>query len=210
MLKYKLYYVDVRNLGEPIRLILHYAKQPFEDYRCPVGEWPQVKPKMPLGRVPVLEVDGKMIPESYAICRYLAREFGIAGKDAFEEALVDAYADWFKDFNHEAEPWLKAMLGYGEGDKEHLKKTVLEPAVGKFAPQLEGILRKSKSGFLVDSGVTWADFFLADKLYTYGLLAPGVFDAYTLVEAYIRKVYAVSHIKDYVASRPASTSVGVQ
>lgn len=37
--KYKLYYFPVRNLGEPIRMILNYVCQPFEDVRIPLDEW---------------------------------------------------------------------------------------------------------------------------------------------------------------------------
>lgn len=45
MVHYKLYYFNVRNIGEPIRLILHYANQPFEDYRChSMEEWAKLKP----------------------------------------------------------------------------------------------------------------------------------------------------------------------
>lgn len=36
---YKFYYFPVRNLGEPIRMLLNYAGQPFEDVRIPLEEW---------------------------------------------------------------------------------------------------------------------------------------------------------------------------
>jgi prostaglandin-H2 D-isomerase / glutathione transferase len=36
---YKLYYFPVRNLGEPIRMLMNYAGQPFEDVRIPLEEW---------------------------------------------------------------------------------------------------------------------------------------------------------------------------
>lgn len=39
--KYKLYYFPVRNLGEPIRMMLNYAGQPFEDVRISLDEWQQ-------------------------------------------------------------------------------------------------------------------------------------------------------------------------
>lgn len=42
------------------------------------------------GKVPYLEVDGKVLVESMAIARYVAREGGLLGKSSFEEAVVDS------------------------------------------------------------------------------------------------------------------------
>lgn len=52
---------------------------------------------MPFGQVPVLEVDGKLLAQSYAIVRFIAREHGLAGSDNWEQAQVDMYADCIKD-----------------------------------------------------------------------------------------------------------------
>ncbi len=52
---------------------------------------------MPFGQVPVLEVDGKVLAESYSICRYLAQRHGLAGKSDWEQALVDMYGDCCRD-----------------------------------------------------------------------------------------------------------------
>ena len=38
-----------------------------------------LKPALPYGQLPVLEVDGVTICQSMAIARYLANEFGLAG-----------------------------------------------------------------------------------------------------------------------------------
>ena len=53
---------------------------------------------MPFHQAPVLEVDGQMLAQSTAIARYLARQFGIAGKDEWEQALVDQYVECIADF----------------------------------------------------------------------------------------------------------------
>lgn len=51
----------------------------------------------PFGALPILEFDGLALAQSLAIARYLAREFGLAGKSRFEEALVDSVVDTSND-----------------------------------------------------------------------------------------------------------------
>ncbi|PIK61850.1 hypothetical protein BSL78_01181 [Apostichopus japonicus] len=73
---YKLIYFNWKGRAEGARYIFHLAGQEFEDYRVTKEEWKQLKPKTPLGQIPILEVDGKQLPQSHAIRRYLAEEFG--------------------------------------------------------------------------------------------------------------------------------------
>nr|CAD7455975.1 unnamed protein product [Timema tahoe] len=53
---------------------------------------------MPFGRTPVLEIDSKKTHQSAAICRYLGKQFGLAGKDDWENLEIDAIVDSFTDF----------------------------------------------------------------------------------------------------------------
>lgn len=41
------------------------------------------------GKLPTLEIDGKVICESSAICRYLAVEAGLSGKNDWENLQID-------------------------------------------------------------------------------------------------------------------------
>lgn len=44
----------------------------------------------PFGKLPILEIDGKVVTQSTAICRYYAKKSGIAGEDDWENLLIDA------------------------------------------------------------------------------------------------------------------------
>ncbi|XP_026681558.1 glutathione S-transferase-like [Diaphorina citri] len=105
MPSYKLYYFPIKGLAEPIRFILSYMEQDFEDIRIEKDNWPALKPKMPFGKMPVLEVDGKQLHQSAAICRYLAKQCGLNGKDAWEDLQIDIAFETFNDFR---QPLLRA------------------------------------------------------------------------------------------------------
>lgn len=53
--------------------------------------------EMPFGQVPVLEVDGKKVCQSVAISRYLAKQFGVAGKNDWEALEIDSTVDTIHD-----------------------------------------------------------------------------------------------------------------
>jgi glutathione S-transferase len=53
---------------------------------------------MPFGKTPVLEIDGKQIHQSAAICRYLAKQFGLTGSNDWEALEIDVIVDTFSDF----------------------------------------------------------------------------------------------------------------
>jgi glutathione S-transferase len=47
----------------------------------------------PLGQVPALEYDGVWLSQSLTIARFLAKEFGLAGKNNLEQAQADMVID---------------------------------------------------------------------------------------------------------------------
>ncbi|KAH7704871.1 GST-5 protein [Aphelenchoides avenae] len=202
MVHYKIVYFDAARRAETARLILTHAGVDFEDVRIPKAEWPgEHKAKAPFGQLPYLEVDGKQLAQSNTINRYLARKFGLAGKDEWEQAWVDAMADWLLDVGPEFAPFIAVCFGFKEGDKDTLRDEVFYPALERFLPRLETFLKESGSGFLVTSGYTWADFLCAEALTTFEKLVPGSVSKNADVWAYKQRVHNIPQIKDYVANR---------
>ena len=52
---------------------------------------------MPMGLMPVLEIDGVKFGQSRAIGRYLAKKYGLAGKTDMEMYYVDCFGDIMDD-----------------------------------------------------------------------------------------------------------------
>ena len=47
----------------------------------------------PFGQLPLVEIDGKKINQSIAVCRYLAKKVGLSGKNDWENLQIDALVD---------------------------------------------------------------------------------------------------------------------
>ena len=161
-------------------------------------------PDFGTGKVPLLEVDGHKFPESFAIYRFLANRFGFAGKDEYEKALVDSTADFFRDATTDTRTFVSIAIGFAEGDKDAAYKEKFIPALDRTFSYLEPVVKKSGSGFIAPSGLTWADIAIAEKLNTFIKLAPEVATKYPFAPQYVKRVYEHPKIKSYISSRKES------
>src|SRR5689334_846594 len=129
----KLTYFDAPvSRGEECRLALHLAGVEFEDVRVKGPDWPAVKPQMPFGAVPVLELPGHpMLAQSNAILTFVGRRYGLHPKDDFEAARHEAMM-------HHVE---ELRVGFGPSMRmkdEAEKKKVREELVASFLPTWAG------------------------------------------------------------------------
>uniref|UniRef100_A0A914CHL3 glutathione transferase n=1 Tax=Acrobeloides nanus TaxID=290746 RepID=A0A914CHL3_9BILA len=182
-------------------MIFQYAGQKFEDHRVSQQEWPTFKPKTPFGQLPVLEVDGKQLAQSFAVTRYLAKKFGLAGKDDWESAQLDSIADFQKDFENETRKYYLMMAGFASGDKEIAYKEIFNPAAEKHFPVLNKLLKESGSGFFGKSGPSWVDFYISDRVTTYNGFAPEFFKKHPEILAHADRIHNLPQLKDYIKSR---------
>ncbi|ETN80926.1 glutathione S-transferase protein [Necator americanus] len=196
MVHYKLTYFAIRGAGECARQIFALADQEFEDVRLDKEQFAKVKPDLPFGQVPVLEVDGKQLAQSLAICRYLARQFGFAGKSTFDEAVVDSLADQYSDYRVEIKSFFYTVIGMREGDVEQLKKEVLLPARDKFFGFITKFLKKSPSGFLVGDSLTWVDLLVSEHNATMLTFVPEFLEGYPEVRDSLIEPCKRAHGKD--------------
>lgn len=54
--------------------------------------------EMPLGQVPILEVDGIVVYQHMAICRYLGKIVDLVGENEWEDLQIDMMADTINEF----------------------------------------------------------------------------------------------------------------
>ncbi|KAH7721803.1 cytosolic glutathione S-transferase 1 [Aphelenchoides avenae] len=88
--------------------------------------------------------------------------------------------------------------------QDRLKRHLYDSVARENLSIIGDIGGNSKSGFLVDGGVTWADFVFAERLYSLEQRMPDALDPYPEIRKYTEKVYGLPSVKEYVASRPYS------
>ena len=123
--QYALIYFDGPGRAEIARLLFAQAGVLYDDQRITYEDWPKWKPSkylktirkliiqhilkhddfecscfwpgMPFGQLPILRVSKNHLAQSNTIYRYLAKEFGLAGKDDLESGLCDGIVDAVRD-----------------------------------------------------------------------------------------------------------------
>ncbi|XP_076294014.1 glutathione S-transferase-like [Lasioglossum baleicum] len=197
---YKLTYFPITALAEPIRFLLSYGGAEFEDYRLGADEWPKLKHEMPFGQVPVLEIDGKKVNQSAAISRYLAKQFGLAGKNDWEALEIDIAVDTIHDVR------LKLAAYHNETNEvaKAEKLNVVKDQVSYYLERLDSQVKKN-GGYFVGGALSWADLTFVGLLEAFNyVMKSDIIENYKNLKQLEQTVLNVPAIKSWVAKRPKS------
>jgi len=198
---YKLTYFPVKALGEPIRFLLSYGGIEFEDDRFNQEDWPKLKPTMPFGQTPVLEVNGKRAHQSVAICRYLAKQVKLVGENDWENLEIDTIVDTIGDLRQ------KIAVYHYEKDaaiQELRKGPLFNEILPYYLERLEAIA-KANNGHLALGKLTWADlYFVAVLDYLNFMCSKDLTADNPNLQAVKNNVLALPAIKAWVDKRPQS------
>jgi len=198
MPSYKLIYFPITALAEPIRLLFNYAGIEFEDERFDKEDWPKLKPTMPFGKVPVLEVDGKKVHQSAAISRYLAKQCGLAGKNDWEALEIDSTVDTIHDLR-------ATIAGFhyesNEQAKEEKEKVAKEETVPYYLERLDAQVKKN-GGYFIGGAVSWADLTFVGLLdYLNFMMKKDIVEEYENLKQLQKKVEEIPAIKRWMEKR---------
>ena len=86
----KLRYFPARARGESIRMLLRHKQIPFEDIVIRGPEFAKMKPELPTGQLPVLEVNGRNYPESGSQLRFIGQITSTIPTDPVKFFAADA------------------------------------------------------------------------------------------------------------------------
>ena len=205
----KLIYFNLMGRAETVRLILAQAGVSYEDKRIKKEEWPALKASLPMGQLPVLEVDGKTIGQSMAIARYCAKRFGLAGKDELEGALADQAVDQVSDFLDEV---IKVMKEPEEAKKAEMGKQLKVEKLPALLASMEKLLKGQGGKYFAGSSLTWADIvvyqFVSLKVprpnQPKALIEESDLTGCPAISALVATVGALPNIKKWEQTRPVT------
>lgn len=209
MTQYKLIYFNSRGAAELSRLLFKVAGVEFEDERIEREKWESRKPEMPLGALPVLDVDGYKVTQSAAIARYLARKFGLLGANDIEELKVNELHEVCAEIIQR-----EVMKFFYEQDatkKAELAKVFVEGPIQKYFDFFEMRLKQNNdgAGFFVGDKVTLADLAVYITLtmideFMKTLGADTKLSSRKLITSLIDRVEAVPNIAKWLKERPVT------
>ncbi len=154
---------------------------------------------MPFGQLPVLEVDGKMLAQSNAFSKYLAKQFKLTGKDDWEAAQCDALAEGVSDILGKLTP---LFVEKDEAKLKELRVQIAKEHIDPFFTRYEGFLSANGTGYFVGNQVTWVDLLLSEVFWMFGERFPDVGKTHTKAAEFVKKIREIPNIKKWVESRP--------
>nr|XP_006813071.1 PREDICTED: hematopoietic prostaglandin D synthase-like [Saccoglossus kowalevskii] len=89
------------------KVLFALAGVEYELVKLSAEEMQKEKGRMPFGQLPILEFDGKTIAQSRAVARYVAKEYGLYGKDNYDQARADMIVDQIYDVVERVKVWAK-------------------------------------------------------------------------------------------------------
>ncbi|BFZ08945.1 hypothetical protein BsWGS_11984 [Bradybaena similaris] len=195
-------YWAIRGLVQPIRLLLNYVGEDFEDVLYNLGKGPEfsreewLSVKFTLGldfpNLPYYIDDDVKLTQSNAILRYLARKHNLYGETEKEQAHIDLLLDEITDLRQGF-----SRLCYGADFDDKKIENYVEETKPKLA-QLEKYLADKQ--YFIGDKVTVCDFNIYDILDAFKVLEPKLLADSPKLEEYHERFEELPAIKAYINS----------
>lgn len=206
--KYRVTYFNFRWIAEPIRLILSYVKEEFEDVRfAEDSSWTSVKHNYPYGFLPTLDdlEVGVRLTQSFAITRYLGKKYNLVGANDIETYKCDEYADCIKDLLKEVETMYLADEAKDEVRKAEIKKNFLSVSIPKYLTSIDADITANGDNYMVGKGITWVDILMAHFMHLFEVnVEKSVLDNYPNIKAHQQRIFDIPAIKEWIDKRPVT------
>ena len=201
MASYKLTYFNGMGRAEISRYIFAQAGVEYEDNRVTMEEFGKLKPTLPSGSLPVLEVDGKPLAGSGSIARFLGERFGLGGENDFDNAQLDSIIDVINDYSAQA---FAAYTESNEEKKAAAKKALFETHLPKYFGILEKriVANNSSDGWAYGNKITYVDLRISIRFDGMLPVNPTIADRFPAMKKLNDAVKAQPKIAEWLKKRP--------
>lgn len=213
----KLAYFDIRGLAETSRILLALGNEEYEDFRYPLKVIDMATYQMEkeefdndkkegklvgsLNKLPYLEIDNVVIPQSKSIERFLARRYNLMGNSEIQSAKIDSICECVRDFK---DMYQKVRKIEGEEKDNEMNKWFSETLVERLE-----LLEKSidSKDFSVGCNLSLADIVLFTFITEFFDDKDSAFNSTETtpkIRNIIEYVGKLERIKDWIEKRPDS------
>ncbi|PVD24750.1 hypothetical protein C0Q70_15235 [Pomacea canaliculata] len=189
-------------LAQPIRLLLNYVGEDFEDLYYEQGDapgysreaWYKVKYTLgfPFPNLPYYIDGDTKITQSNAILRYIAGKHNLLGQTEEEKLNVDILLEYAMDYRN-----IIVRLAYNPEYEKLLPEFITKSKI-EVLPTCEKWL-SDKKWFCGDS-VTVADFPIYEQFDQARIMVPGILDEFPKITAFMKAFEELPGIKKYMSS----------
>lgn len=150
----KLSYFDMHGgRAEPVRLALAVGGIAFDDHRFAFPEFAAVRKAAPLGKVPVMLVDGVAVTQCDAMLRYAGKLAGLYPADAYQALLCDEVAYVVE----EAGVTMGPTFGMKGDEQKAARLALVNGSIPVYLKWLQNQLQAHGGEYFADKRLTVAD-----------------------------------------------------
>nr|UZD11052.1 glutathione s-transferase 2 [Macrocystis pyrifera] len=196
-------YFEFAGPAEPVRWALAMTGQPWEDKRISFAEFPALKPGLPNGQVPILEVGGKVLPQSGAQLRYVGKLAGLYPEDALEAAFADAAVDAVGDSHMKLVPTIQEK---DKAKQAEMREKLATDFLPTWLGNLEKALAAAGGSYFAGGKLSIGDIAVVARLVwlkdgSLDGIPATIVDEYPLLSALVERVKAEPKIVAYHEKR---------
>ena len=160
-----LYQFEISPFCDKIRRVLHWKGQPYQVREIPLAQtFTRLRKINPVGKLPCIEHEGRLIADSTDIAHYLEERFPdppLVPSDPLERGLCHMLEDWADEslyfyemrlrftFPHNARRWLPALTAHDGAFIRRLAPRVI-PRLMRGALARQGLGLKPRAAILAD------------------------------------------------------------
>nr|WRX05928.1 GSTS1h [Helicoverpa armigera] len=195
----KLQYFDLNGLAEPLRYLLHYTKQEFEDYRHDIATWPdpKIKESLPFGQFPVYEEDGRVLCQTLAIAKYVARGTDLIPSDPWENALAEQAVYSITDYHKNV---IACIQEQDREKKSEMKNKLINETIEYYFSRLNKLL--NENGGYFSGKLSWVEFVLCGTIEASNLFfSLQIEKDYPAIKAVMEEITSAPGVKEYIEAR---------